>query len=826
MKKELFQFPITEYIESICAKLKNSAGRSIVLTAETGAGKSTVLPVGLLEQFEGKILMTEPRRLAVLGVANRVASILEEEPGQTAGYKIHLENKTSEKTRLEVVTEAILVRYLQQDPALEDYNLIVLDEFHERSVYTDLALAFLKEAMELRDDLYVIIMSATMNAKKVAEYINGEVIEISGRTFPVSVTYDENRTPAKAVLHALSDKSEKGNILVFLPGIGDIRRVEEELSEDLQDSDVELCVLHSSISLNEQKKVITPIPENAEKQRRVILSSAIAETSLTVPGVTVVIDSGLARVNRMNIATGMGTLVTEVESDFSAEQRKGRAGRTQPGKCIRLWNEFDVRKKEMQPEILRADLTELVLECADRGIYERSSIQWLDFPLESSWNGAVELLKNLKLLKGDGHITEKGRAALGLGMHPRLASVAIEAKVNNLSPDKLLVQYSSYSKSGKEIQNRFIKDVHNRLDKIGTEKLELIKKDCEKISDERLLILAGFPDRLAKRISTRTNGTVEFQFYGGRKAVIAGDGSLWEASNKRDRVNGNRGNSGITGLNWIVAPEVLAGTAEAKIFDYEEIPEQILLNWLNSRTKTVEICSFDNGKILKQEVIKYGEIVISAKKMTASAEDFAAAWCNEVHTKGLDCLPVNEKIQKLIVRAEFYQQQTVTKGTEQKEQTKGTEISVTNRLVNDVEKWLPPFMTGSNKLTEEIVWNGLYWYLEGADLDREVPETITLANGRKCKVVYEKQSSPEDKNKLIIRPVIEIIIQRIFGCFETPKVAGMKVLLKLLSPASRPLQITDDLENFWTGAWPEICKEMKGRYPKHNWDHRQTKGTE
>ena len=326
------QFPITPFLDQISETLKTASSRAIVLTAETGAGKSTVFPLSLLDKFDGKILMTEPRRLAVLGVANRVADLLDEECGNRVGYRIQLETKKSQATQLEVVTEAILVRELQNDPALEKYNVVVLDEFHERSVNLDLALAFLKEAMELRDDLYVVVMSATIDAKKIAEYLgdNTPVIEVPGRTFPVKVEYKPTKTVVSAIQYALD--SYDGNILVFLPGIYEIRKCESELREIIEIDDVEIHVLHSSVNFEDQKKILTP-PSNAI--RRIIISSAIAETSLTIPGISVVIDSGLSRVNRLNIGTGMENLVTERESDFSALQRTGRAGREKEGFCIR-----------------------------------------------------------------------------------------------------------------------------------------------------------------------------------------------------------------------------------------------------------------------------------------------------------------------------------------------------------------------------------------------------------------------------------------------------------------------------------------------------------
>lgn len=765
------QFPITPYLEEICTVLKTSQNRTLVLTAETGAGKSTILPLGLLEKLDGKILMTEPRRLAVLGVANRVSDLLDEECGNTVGYRIQLETKKSSTTRLEIVTEAILVRELQKDPSLENYNVVVLDEFHERSVNMDLALAFLKEAMELRDDLYVVVMSATIDGEKIASYLgnNTPVIEVPGRTFPVSLEYKPTSSLINVIQYALSNY--EGNILVFLPGIYEIRKTYGELQEELgyNNKDVEIHVLHSSVNFEDQKKILSP---SAATIRRVILSSAIAETSLTIPDITVVIDSGMSRVNRLNLATGMENLVTERESEFSAKQRAGRAGRTREGHCIRLWEEKNPLPKELAPEILRTDLTSVVLECAERGIFQAENLAWLDKPSQAAWNTSRELLVTLECIKTDGHILPKGKAVLGTGISPRLACIAL-SKYNWESKAGLILKYSTYAKSEKTTQKRFLEKVEKSVASWNSD------QTCVN-GTAGLICLEGFPDRLGKRVSVLGEEPVEYQFASGRKAVCQ------------------------KGPEWIVGVEVLAGKTEGKIFEYEEITEQQVEQWLEGKTVVQEQCYFENGKILKFESRMLGRLVISQKKINSTADDYAKAWVGEVQRKGFEVLPVDKKIQDFLLRVKFYNQQ---KNLEEKD------------LESTVEEWLVPFITGKN-LDAGSVYNALFWYLDGATVDKEVPEILYFPNGTKGKVKYELQTVAGATDTKVIRPVIEIIIQRIFGCFETPSILGMNVLLKLLSPASRPLQVTDDLENFWEGTWPEICKEMKGRYPKHNWDYR------
>lgn len=791
-RKDLSQFPVTPYLDEICEKLKNSPSRFLILTAETAAGKSTVLPLAFLKHFKGKIIMTEPRRIAVLGVASRLSELCGSEgmgdaeaaealvnsvaPANPVGYKIHLESKITKDTRLEVVTEAILVRQLQSDPALEDYNVVVLDEFHERSVNTDLALAFLKEAMQLRDDLFVVIMSATIDTKKLQNYLGESVpvFKVPGRQFEVKVEYEPENNVVNAVLGCLR-QADKGNILVFLPGIADIRKAHEALMESGffdQDSETELLILHSSISLEEQKYVIAP----KQTKRRVILSSAIAETSLTVPGVTTVIDSGLARVNRLDINTGMEKLTTERESEFSAEQRKGRAGRICQGRCIRLWDKHDPRIKDFPPEILRADLLPLVLECSERGVYSLEGIDWLDSPSKAGWKESGKLLESLGMIKADGRITDKGKAALSLGLGPRLAGIALEAfdkSAGHLSQEgqELLIKFSTYARSSKDLQRRFILDLERRLKDCGYE------KGVEEEGAE-FLILSGYPDRLANRTSEPGAEPAEYKFAGGRQALLY---------NKKAPL-------------WLCAPDVTAGDKEAVIFDLVELDEGKITDFLEKHCRIRQICSFTQGTLQKFEEKCFGEIVLSSKKIPVNEEDYAKAWVTEIEEKGLECLPKDARIESFLMRADFIEQQ------------KGSLSDLRNRLKENAEEWLLPFLAGKTSLNASTVYDALYWYLEGAEVDRQAPEIITLENGRRCKVKYEKQAE--------IKPVIEIIIQRIFGCFSTPQICGKKVLLRLLSPASRPLQVTEDLEHFWTGAWVEICKEMKGRYPKHNWDFR------
>lgn len=828
------QLPIAPHLDDICVALKSSSSHSLILTAETGAGKSTALPLALLNHFAGKIIMLEPRRIASLSVASRVSALLGEEVGKTAGYVMRLESRVSDATRFTVMTEAVLTRMLQDDLFLDGVSVVVLDEFHERSVQADLALTFLKETLSLREDLYVVVMSATIDTASLSSYLaaGGEgapVFAVPGRQFPVDVEYAPAVLPSDAVMRELRTQ-DRGSILVFLPGIADIRKTAAELEREAADADI--LILHSSIDFDEQKKVLSP-PDDFSR-RRVILSSAIAETSLSVPGVSVVIDSGLAKINRMNVAAGMEMLVTEIESVFSAEQRKGRAGRMQRGRCVRLWCENDVRAAETAPEIARTDLTELVLECAERGVYTRDALSWLTPPSAGGWKSAQKLLIMLGCLseevKADAEnsvrITSLGKAALTLGLHPRLACVALSAlrfgnagecaeKKSGISKKdrvglepcveaalECVLAYSPYADSPSALQKRFFSDLVKRLAKCASLFPELCGNSgsTEGKAASAVLLLAGFPDRIA-----RLEGDGTYRFPSGRVASLP--------KKERDAFR--------VFPEWIVAPVVDAGEKEGRIYRWEALSAEKAEAWLSVRSETYTETEFAEGthSLRKTEYTCFGKIVLAERRVAAQDEDFAYAVCRAVEKNGIARLPLGEKTKAFLARARFYEAHTRAFRTGEggdAASVDGTHTiakSSEENLIKTVREWLPPFLTGTT-LRENSVYDALYYYLDGAKIDKNVPQTIVLANGKSCTLLYDTAAEG------IVRPTIEIIVQRIFGCFETPRVMGVPVLFKLLSPARRPLQITDDLAGFWSGAWPEICKEMKGRYPKHNWDYR------
>lgn len=939
--------PITPFLDE-AASLLAGPERALVFTAETGAGKSTAMPLALLQHFPGKILMLEPRRIAALAVASRVATLLGEEVGETSGYRMHLETCVSSKTRFEVLTEAILVRMLQADPSLEGVSVVVLDEFHERSVHSDLALAFLKDAAALRDDLHILVMSATIDAERVASYLGCRTFSVPGRLFPVDIQYrsytdgagsstdvrisggmnfsgrdDIAGKAARCVLDELCQEADAcagDDILVFLPGLSELNRAYDFIqnaltgigmkladSDNPSDVDVASCVdiriLHSSTPFAGQKRILAGRTGKADEHsalteaggrmkaagsqrwmRRVILASSIAETSITVPGVTVVIDSGLSRESRYSPAAGMNRLVTLTESEFSARQRAGRAGRIAPGKCIRLWSEADARIKDAPPEIMHTDLMPVVLECALWGARDIGALDWLDEPPESAWKTCADLLKTIGCLEADGAITQKGRDALSLGVHPRIACVALaggagaskQSNPDTSEQDRLqraacsqldaldyACRYGAQVSRGmnaaairreeERLRNalekrisaismdRTSKQTKQHTSEYSLESNSASRKKALQISDSAsfqgagvplpgaLCLLAGFPDRLA-----RHSGGGVYQFPSGRKASLpreyltkTNDAALPE---------------------WIIAPDADAGEREGRIYRWEtagahalktegassenkslsadktsgaQKVDQALSAWLAAhqsvRVEAEFVGAAGAQKLKKTEYTCYGEIILKERRLEATADDSASAWETLVRKSGIRALPWNEASDAFLLRWEFRVRHQA--GVSKADDALSADISnQAEERLQDLaahpETWLTPFIPRDGRLSTVTVLQALRYALDGEGVDRDVPLKLELENGRERRLTYEvldKAAGPI--------PVLEVIIQQMFGCTKTPAVMGEPVLLRLLSPARRPLQVTRDLAGFWQNTWPEVCKEMKGRYPKHNWDH-------
>jgi len=765
--------PIFPWLDRICDSLLASPSRFLVLTAETAAGKSTSVPIALLPRVKGKIVMLEPRRLATVAIANRIASLLGETPGETAGYRLHLDSRVGEKTRIEIITEAILTRRIQGDPSLDGISVVILDEFHERSVHGDLALTLLKEIVSIREDLFVIVMSATINTNRISAFLDAPVLNVPGRQFPVDITYAGELSRQRSYPSSIEEMTARvilscleqtgGNILVFLPGIREIRRTKEMLSS----CDAEVLMLHSSVSFEEQRKVL----DENQKSRRVILSSSIAETSLTIPGVTIVIDSGLSRIGRFNIPTGMDRLVTETESVFSATQRAGRAGRTAPGRCIRLWLEHDLRLQDTPPEITRTDVLPLVLECALWGVSDPDKLDWLDPPNKGAWTAASELLAIIGAIDTDGHITQKGRYMTVLGVHPRIAAVALAGETG------LAAKYAQFSDNPIEC-DRLQRDLERRI-----QGLRIVQKTHVR---GLMALLEGFPDRIGRH----THDGI-YQFPSGRLASLQ--------KNVRESM--------ACPPQWIIALEVDSGDREGRIYKYEDLAEKNVEPWVlcHSIKKTETVFSggkyTPGGKLIKTEYTLYGKIVFSEKKINPEPRDIPVAICSAIRSCGLSVLPWSPESESFLARARFaLRKDAISKKGE------------ADDLLASLETWLVPFLPVDGKITGELLLEALKYRFGQQSVDKNAPSRITLQNGLSKTLSYEELFPGEG-----FCPVLEIKIQDLFGCAETPRVDGETVLLRLLSPARRPVQITRDLAGFWKNTWAEVRKELKGRYPKHKW---------
>ncbi len=773
--------PIIPYLDSIVGDTLASPSRSLVLTAETGAGKSTAVPQAFLERVPGKILVLEPRRVAAAAVASRIAELLGCEIGETVGWRMRLDTRTSAATRIEIITEAILTRMLQSDPGLSGVSVVILDEFHERSVHSDLALALLNDVMSLRDDLYLLVMSATIDSERLSSFLSAPAIRVRGRTFPVDIRYRPvppsrdgrqvriEAAVAHAILEALNDTGLSGDVLAFLPGIAELRRCAERLTE----IDADVFILHSSVPLSEQRTVLSRGrgPGRAEGRRRVILSSSIAETSVTVPGVSIVVDSGLSRTGRLDVPTGMYRLVTGLESEFSAAQRAGRAGRTGPGTCIRLWAPNDPRIANPPPEILVSDLDAVVLECALWGVTEIDGLRWLDPPKRESWEAARELLNAMGALDGEGKITAKGKRILRLALHPRLAAVALAGSVS------LAVKYSGTdpaSYEGKRLADELTR-------KIGKEmSLSAGQSSFDTVAAPSPL-LAGFPDRLARHA-----GEGRYRFPSGRIAALPPD--ELRATNAFPE--------------WIVAPETDPGDREGRIRTWEPLDTDKTLQWLKPRLTMRVSVSFaggewkSGGRVEKRETGSYGKIEVYSRRLESDGDDVSKAVCEAIRTAGVDALPWSAEASAYLNRARFA----------------NPERFAIESLLATLEEWLAPFVSPNGRLTEDALLEALRFAAPERELDRDAPAKIRLQNGLERKLAYE----PLDPGKPP-EPILEIRVQELFGCPESPRIRGIPVLLRLLSPARRPLQVTRDLAGFWKNTWPEVRKEMRGRYPKHKW---------
>jgi ATP-dependent helicase HrpB len=807
-------------IEPLLPALRQTlaANPNAVLQAPPGAGKTTRVPLALLDAdwlSDKKIVMLEPRRLAARSAARFMARSLGERVGETVGYRVRLDTRIGPRTRIEVVTEGILTRRLQDDPALEDVSLVVFDEFHERSLQADLGLALCLDIQGvLRPDLRLLVMSATLDGASVSQVLGGApLLTSAGRGYPVDIRYRPIQSPyarerrrfceesARTVLGVL--REESGSLLVFLPGAGEIRQVEAALQAGDPGDEVILAPLHGQLAAAVQDTAIQPAPAG---QRKVVLATSIAETSLTIDGIRVVIDTGLMRRPRFDPNTGLTRLVTLPVSQAAAAQRAGRAGRLEPGVCYRLWPQHLHLPAQGTPEILEADLAPLVLELAQWGVRDPGELRWLDPPPAAHLAQATQLLQQLGALDTGARITAHGRAMHRLGAHPRLAHMmlsGVELGCGRLACElaALLEERDPLHAGDADIMTRIERvrgsdtagetdrGTLRRMRELAGQWQRVLHCEAEPVDHGDLamggvLLAFAYPDRIAQR---RTGPDNRFLLSSGRGARFI------EAEP-------------LAAEDWIVAAH-LDGAREARIFLAAAIRREQLLKYhgLLIGEQTFVVWDEREQSVQARRQQRLGELVVADEPWTeADGEAVQAALLAGIRRRGVGCLPWNDAARELQARIVFLNRLVPQDWPDVRDDT----------LLSTLEDWLSPWLQGMTRLAQLKRLNlhaallaRLSWEQQRR-LDELAPATLTVPSGSRVRIDYREET-----------PVLAVRLQEMFGLSETPCVAGgrVPVLLHLLSPARRPMQITRDLAAFWQGAYHEVKRELKGRYPKHHW---------
>ena len=821
----MISLPIDEVLPAL--RLALAERHEAVLEAPPGAGKTTRVPLALLNEpwLAGqKILMLEPRRLAARAAAERLASELGEKVGQTVGYRIRLDSKVGPETRIEVVTEGILTRRLQHDPALEGVGLLIFDEFHERSLDADLALALSLNGRELfRDEqpLKILLMSATLEGERLANILDdAPILRSEGRMYPVTMRWGRPFVPGEfieprvvqTVLDAINDES--GSLLVFLPGQAEIRRVNQQLADALGSrSDVLLCPLHGELDLAAQRAAIEPAPKGL---RKVVLATNIAETSLTIDGVRVVIDAGLARVPRFDPGSGMTRLDTQRISRASATQRAGRAGRLEPGVCYRLWSEDQHAQLAAygSAEILQADLAGLALQLARWGVTPEQLI-WLDVPPGASYAQAQQLLERLGALR-EQKLTSHGQAMAELPAHPRIAHLLIRGQDLGLADmacdvAALLGERDILRGAGADVHSRLaLLSGESRAARGGQGGVQRAKqlarqyrgylrgKATQPVTDPDhprwlgALLALAYPDRIALQ---RKPGGAEYRLANGRAAVFTESDVLMKHP-------------------WLVIADLGSrqGQREERIYLAAEFDAGLLDGVLSEQVSVVDQLDWDEreGVLRAERQRKVGELVLSREPLTRLDEAARTqALINLVRRKGLELLPWTPELRQWQARVALLRQLDM----QAQGQSEWPDVSDA-ALLAGLEDWLAPYLGRVSRLSHfanldlsSIVHNLLKWPLPQR-LEELAPHHIKVPSGSSVRLDYSEHP-----------PILAVRLQELFGLADTPRIAGGRQVVKLhlLSPARRPVQVTQDLANFWKSTYDEVKKDLKGRYPKHFW---------
>ncbi len=812
LRRELETLPVAALEKPLNEILRKET--AVIVTAAPGAGKSTVLPLTILQGLQegtGKIVMLEPRRVAARQIASRMAWLLGESVGETVGYRIRFESRVSSKTRIEVVTEGVLTRMLLADPALEDVAVVVFDEFHERSLNTDEAFALVRQCKDvLREDLRLVVMSATIDTDALTDALHCKVLTSEGRMFPVEVFHNEedanvfnvSQMVAKTILQA--HRAHEGDILAFLPGEGEIRRVQELLSSSGL-GETKIYTLYGLLSNEEQAKAIAPTRAG---ERKVVLATPIAETSLTIEGVRVVVDSGLCRKMVFDARSGLNHLETVRISLDMATQRTGRAGRVAPGVCYRLWSAATESRMAAvrMPEILEADLSSLVLDIANWGEHDVEQLPWLTPPVKSAVAYAHRLLTSLGATDEDGRVTEWGRRLSKLPCHPRIARMLLTADTKQrqaLAADiaALIEEKDPLAGEGDSAMDRRLDALRRerrsgkfgpwgRMAKIARHYADMIhsREDNDAVNPYEVgaLLASAYPERIGKAWK---EGVGVFQLPGGEQVGV-------EASDA------------IAGAEWLsVATMHQKAGGVGKVFLASIVDPADLKQYARERDNI--FWDSKGGTVVARRETRIGTILLASKPLANNArEKIQQVVCEAIAKDGPSMLDFSDEVRNLQRRIAFVA-------------SRHPELSLpavdTETICKSAVEWGPLFIgraTTTNELKKtdlcEVIWSRLT-YEQQIMVEQLTPAHIVVPTGSRIRLDYRIGAEV---------PVLRVRLQECFGLLDTPRVDGSPVLMELLSPGFKPVQLTTDLHSFWQSTYFEVRKELRRRYPKHSWpDH-------
>ena len=803
------RLPIEAILPDLTAALQQRP--NAVLVAPPGAGKTTRVPLALIEESwakGGRIILLEPRRLAARAAADRMARTLGERVGDTVGLRVRMESRVGPRTRIEVVTEGVFTRRIVEDPALEGVSAVLFDEFHERSLDADLGLALAIEAQAgLREDLRILAMSATLDGARVAALLgDAPVIRSEGRAYPVETRYlgrDPNRRieeqVADATLRAL--RAEPGSALVFLPGAGEIRRVEAALNERLSDPGIDVEPLFGALDRGEQDAAIRPAPPG---RRKVVLATSIAETSLTIEGVRIVVDSGLARVPVYEPGIGLTRLETRRASRASADQRRGRAGRTEPGICYRLWEEAATGSLDAfsRPEILAADLSGLLLDCAEWGVADPTSLPFLDPPPAPALAEARVQLTELGALDPDGRITPVGRRIRALPLPARLARMVLAGAEHGCATEaaELAGLVSERGLGGDAV------DLEDRLDRLRRDRsgrateLRRMASGWARLADRDA---AALPSREEDGVST---GFLVALAYPDRIAKARGKPGDCVMANGRGAAL--EPHLALARQPFIAIAEIAGGAASGRILAAAAITPEEIERLAAGRIVSREEVVFDPAAraLRARSVRRLGSVLLGEKPLPVPAtEDSARILARGLAGLGAAQLPWSDGSRQLRDRIAFLRN---AEGPEWPDLSDAA-------LGESIEDWLAPHLVGKRGLADispaelRDALEALIPWDKRRRLDEEAPTHLTVPTGSSIPVDYAAEGGP----------AVSVRVQELFGLAKHPTIGGGRVplVLNLLSPAHRPIQVTRDLPAFWRGSWSDVRSEMRGRYPRHPW---------